>query len=138
MTLTHEQRKLVFERSNYHCEYCKTPEKYSGLPLEIDHIIPQSLGGADDLDNVCSACRTCNKHKSNTLIGIDPETGSEITLYNPRKQQWKSHFKWSDDFSQIIGISAIGRATIARLHMNNTLITSTRKIWHDAGWTPSD
>lgn len=33
--------------------------------LEVDHIMPRSTGGANDMDNLHELCRPCNQGKSN-------------------------------------------------------------------------
>jgi len=35
--------------------------------FEIDHILPKSRGGPDDLDNYQVLCRNCNRAKSNHI-----------------------------------------------------------------------
>lgn len=30
-----ELRDEVLKRSDYQCEYCRTPERYSGIPLKL-------------------------------------------------------------------------------------------------------
>lgn len=42
------------------CCYCG----YTGK-LSLDHLIPKSVGGADEGDNLVWACRSCNSSKSN-------------------------------------------------------------------------
>ena len=44
------------------CVYCGSPED-----IEIDHIVPLSRGGTNDLDNLAPACRPCNRSKFNRL-----------------------------------------------------------------------
>lgn len=95
--------KSLFERDNLHCRYCgsnvvakkdfKVLQSVVGeevLPLEgtnagrsgyylmfcatLDHVIPHSLGGQTDKDNLVTSCWSCNYGKSNfTLeqIGLD-------------------------------------------------------------------
>lgn len=33
------------------------------MPMEIDHIIPEALGGLTEEDNLWLACPLCNEHK---------------------------------------------------------------------------
>jgi 5-methylcytosine-specific restriction endonuclease McrA len=68
---------LVRQRANFLCEYCHSPEFLSTAPLTIDHLTPQSLGGADDIENLALACRRCNERRYNFTTGIDPETQKE-------------------------------------------------------------
>lgn len=56
--------KVVFERDNYTCRYCK---KVGGI-LEVDHVIPFSKGGSDNLDNLVTSCRTCNRQKKDKTV----------------------------------------------------------------------
>jgi 5-methylcytosine-specific restriction endonuclease McrA len=50
-------------RANFKCEYCgcdffASPEAYK--QIEREHIVPKHRQGADDLNNLALACRTCN------------------------------------------------------------------------------
>lgn len=54
-----ELRTAVFHRDNFTCAYCG----HYGGSLECDHIVPVSKGGSDDLDNLATACRACNRSK---------------------------------------------------------------------------
>ena len=31
--------------------------------MQIEHVIPQALGGSDDTDNLVGSCKTCNRRK---------------------------------------------------------------------------
>ena len=61
-------RKLVLRRDRYRCVLCGN----SGL-LEVDHILPWSAGGSDDMDNLRTLCRTHNQDRSNFQIPADSE-----------------------------------------------------------------
>ena len=41
------------------CTYCGA----TGVPLEMDHIIPKARGGDDSPENLTPACRPCNQSK---------------------------------------------------------------------------
>lgn len=56
-------RWKVFVRDNFTCQYCgRTPKKH-GVTLEIDHKIPVSKGGTNELDNLVTSCSDCNRGK---------------------------------------------------------------------------
>jgi hypothetical protein len=135
-------RELIRKRANYLCEYCHSPEKISATRFTIDHIIPQSLGGSDDLDNLAYACRRCNERRYNFVAGYDIITKTIVPLFDPRQQQWREHFVWSIDGKKIIATSPVGRATLSRFDLNDERyseedsICSTRKLWVQAGWHP--
>jgi hypothetical protein len=40
-----ELRARVAAQAGYRCGYCLTAEAVVGTPMEIDHLIPESLGG---------------------------------------------------------------------------------------------
>jgi hypothetical protein len=101
--------------------------------LEIDHLNPIAHGGADE-DNLWLACRMCNNFKS--TYGNDPLTNQHIPLFNPRKQRWVEHFIWSEDGTQIIGLTPCGRATVIVLQLNNIIAVMVRREWVGAGWHP--
>lgn len=52
----------VFKRDCFTCQYCgaKAPD----VLLEVDHIKPVSKGGTNDILNLITACRDCNRGKS--------------------------------------------------------------------------
>lgn len=59
-----ELRKKVFIRDSFTCSYCG---KIGGI-LECDHIIPFSKGGSNELENLTTACRKCNRQKKDKLV----------------------------------------------------------------------
>ena len=105
-------------------------------PLEIDHIIPTARGGTDEEENLWLACCMCNGFKGDRTHGLDPLTGQEVPLYDPRQQQWAEHFTWSADGLQIIGLTPCGRATVVVLQLNNVIAVMVRQEWVSAGWHP--
>lgn len=129
-------RTLVRSRAGSVCEYCFSQEKYSPDPFCKDHIIPISKGGPDDDENLAWSCQGCNSRKYNHDSGIDPATGLDSPLYNPRKHQWSDHFNWNEDFSLLIGKSPIGRASIERLDLNRLGVVNLRKVLMKMGEHP--
>lgn len=93
------------------CGYCKTQESLAVVTFEVEHIIPRSLGGLTEFENLCLACPSCNRIKSNRLYGVT-EDGSECRLFDPQKDLWLEHFDWSFNGTLIVGLTDVGKATI--------------------------
>ena len=110
------------------CEYCRSQAKYAIDPLVIDHIQPVSRGGQTQADNLALSCQTCNNYKYNFTEAIDPATGQLAPLFHPRLQEWNQHFTWNEDTTQMLGITAIGRATVARLQTNREGVINMRRV----------
>lgn len=56
----------VLKRDNYKCLICgKSPSTHPELSLEVDHILPVSKGGTNDLENMQTLCFYCNRGKGN-------------------------------------------------------------------------
>ncbi len=127
---------LVALRALYRCEYCHAPESVFNFAFEVEHLMPLSLDGSDDEENLALACRSCNLYKGAFLEGIDPETGREETLFNPRVQAWAEHFEVDEETGKIVGSTATGRATVNRLRMNNRAQMTARQQWMRLGVFP--
>ena len=112
------RQEQVRLRAEALCEYCHTAEKWQYVPFTVDHIIPIAQGGTGGLDNLALACFHCNRRKTDRLMAIDPEMGTSVPLFHPRKQVWRDHFIWSADGLRVVGQTAIGRATIEMLALN--------------------
>jgi hypothetical protein len=74
MAISPKTRFEVFKRDNFTCRYCgrKTPQ----VVLEVDHIIPVSKGGTDDMDNLVTSCWECNRGKGAALLTDIPNEPS--------------------------------------------------------------
>ena len=129
-------RERVEKRAGQRCEYCRAPQGICAYTFHLDHIVPRSKGGADSLSNYALACFPCNNTKSAHLSGGDPETGKDVPLFHPRKQKWEDHFAWSRNFARIRGLTPAGRATVARLKMNERLQVEARPLWVETGTWP--
>lgn len=117
-------RRLVIQRADERCEYCGLSQAGQEATFHIDHVIPVTAGGETTPDNLALACVSCSLHKSARQIIKDPETGKTVRIFNPRQQVWEEHFRWKG--VQVVGLTAIGRATIAVLRMNRPIILSIR------------
>ena len=118
------------------CVYCKSQDKYSPHGFTIDHIIPLSLGGTNDLENLAYACFLCNRLKSNKTEAFDNLSEKLVPLFNPRKDSWHQHFAWNEDATLVIGISPGGRATVDVLQLNREKLIEYRRAVMPLGTHP--
>lgn len=136
MSTVKQLRLIVAEQARHQCGYCQTQEVVSGIRLTVEHLSPKALGGTDEIDNLWLSCRTCNEAKGVLTNAFDPETQQTVPLFNPRTQLWHEHFFWDQDSTHIIGKTAVGRATVHVLDLNNELRVMSRAIWVEAGFHP--
>jgi hypothetical protein len=125
--------RAVRQRAGFACEYCRLPADLHPIPFEIEHIIPKQHGGGTLLSNLAYSCLHCNRHKGPNLAGID-HRGSRrklVSLFNPRRHQWKHHFLWEGPY--LVGRTAIGRVTINVLAMNDSLRVAVRAALIEEG-----
>ncbi len=142
MPIHEDIKQAVRERARYLCEYCHSSERLSASRFTVDHLVPRSLGGADDLENLALACRRCNERRYNFVAGIDPDTQEIVPIFNPHQQKWSDDFVWREQGIVIEGITATGRATCTRLDLNDMRyrdhdsIRETRRFWIKTGLHP--
>jgi hypothetical protein len=127
-------RAATLERADGRCEYCQQPDdrELNAYPHEVDHVIARKHGGKTGRENLAYACFDCNRHKGTDLASIDPHTGKVTQLFNPRLQNWRRHFRLRAD-GTIIPRTAVGRATVYLLHVNDPLRVQIRAALIAAG-----
>ncbi|KAB8334760.1 HNH endonuclease [Scytonema tolypothrichoides VB-61278] len=54
-------RVSVLHRDGYKCVFCGRTSQQ--MQLEVDHIVPFSKGGSNDLSNLQTLCTDCNRGK---------------------------------------------------------------------------
>jgi hypothetical protein len=136
--MTESMRAAVRKRANNCCEYCRSQAAFSHDPFSAEHIYPTIKGGKDELENLAWSCLGCNFHKYKATDAFDLVSGEAVPLFHPRKDDWFFHFRWSEDFSLLIGLTPIGRATIQRLKLNREGLVNLRAVLYEVGKHPLD
>ena len=129
-------KRRMRQEAGARCGYCLTSETLLGMPMEFEHLTPLAGGGQTVEENLWLSCRRCNEIKGSQTHGIDSTTGERVALFNPRRQNWNEHFRWNEDGTQIVGLTAVGRATADALKLNRHVIVVARRLWVVAGWWP--
>jgi len=74
-------RLKVLIRDGFRCVYCGATKEDDRL--EVDHVIPASRGGTDDIGNLVVACRRCNigKGKSEVVDVTEEDRGVYVRRF---------------------------------------------------------
>lgn len=90
-TYSQTTRKMLYNNACGCCQLCGRKILYSDASL--DHIIPLSLGGIDDVSNLQIACVPCNRLKSNVLPETFVDKITSIFMFQMEKK-CSSRIKW--------------------------------------------
>jgi 5-methylcytosine-specific restriction endonuclease McrA len=75
-------RGNIFSRDRYTCQYCgASPARNE---LNLDHVVPRSLGGRTSWENVVCCCVPCNRRKG----GRTPEQARMNLQRRPARPRW--------------------------------------------------
>jgi 5-methylcytosine-specific restriction endonuclease McrA len=81
-------KRKVWNRDNWLCCYCRCQLqlKDNDRPdaATVDHKIPVSRGGTNDMANLASACRECNEGKGNMTLAEWERAGKPKKPYVDR------------------------------------------------------
>ncbi|HBZ71746.1 MAG TPA: HNH endonuclease [Deltaproteobacteria bacterium] len=72
----------IYARDNFTCQYCGV--RYPRSELNLDHVIPRSLGGRSTWDNVVCSCLECNRRKG----GNTPARAGLVLRRPPARPRW--------------------------------------------------
>lgn len=92
----------VFKRDKFTCQYCgrMAPD----VILEIDHINPVANGGDNDIMNLVTSCRDCNRGKGKTELcddSIVQKQKKQIQELAEKNEQLEMMLEWRNGLLQI-------------------------------------
>jgi hypothetical protein len=129
-------RRLVAARARHSCEYCLIHEDDTFFGCQIEHVIAEKHGGPTTADNLAYACVFCNRYKGSDIASLLPRTQQLVRLFNPRRDLWLDHFRWSTDGLSVEPLTDIGIVTISLLNLNHPDRLIERETLHKAGRHP--
>lgn len=91
----------VFKRDSFTCQYCgrSAPD----VVLEIDHIMPVSKGGDNDILNLVTSCQACNSGKSDRTLDDDSivqKQKEQLKEINEKREQLKMMIEWREELKK--------------------------------------
>lgn len=66
---TEEERDIIAAKSGHKCAHCGKPVYY-GYGGTVDHYVPISLGGTNDMRNLFLMCKDCNEEKTDRVLTV--------------------------------------------------------------------
>ena len=96
--ISNKTRVEIFKRDKFTCQYCgrSAPE----VILEIDHIKPVAEGGTNDVINLITSCRDCNRGKGKTLLDdqtVLEKQKKQLDELEERRQQLAMMVEWKEE-----------------------------------------
>ena len=81
----------LMARDNFQCQYCS--RKPHRAELNLDHVVPRSLGGRSTWENVVTSCVDCNRRKG----GRTPRQAHMKLARRPERPRWTplANLMWS-------------------------------------------
>lgn len=92
----------VFKRDGFKCQYCgrSAPE----VILEVDHILPVAEGGTNDIINLITSCKDCNRGKGKRLLS-DTKTVDlqrrQLDEMNELREQAEMMIEWKNELLKV-------------------------------------
>lgn len=92
----------VFKRDSFRCQYCgrSAPD----VILEVDHIIPVAEGGKNDVMNLITSCRDCNRGKGKKLLTDDEilqKQKAQLDELNERRELMEMMIRWKSELRSL-------------------------------------
>ena len=100
--LSKKLRFEVYKRDNFTCQYCgrKAPD----VILNIDHIVPVSKGGTNEILNLITSCFDCNNGKSNIPLSEESVLNKQriqLEQLQERREQIEMMFEWKKSLDHL-------------------------------------
>lgn len=126
-SLSKKVRFDVFKRDNFTCNYCgrSTPS----VILEVDHIIPVSKNGSNNIDNLITSCFDCNRGKSNNELTSIPEAlNCKIEILKEKELQYLEFKKLQKKLDKRINNEVQEICNLYEIYFPEYYITENFKI----------
>lgn len=100
--LTKKIRFEIFKRDSFKCQYCG--QEAPDVILEVDHIIPVSKGGENELMNLITSCFDCNRGKGKRKINdndVLKKQKEQLKEINKRREQLILMMEWKKELNNL-------------------------------------
>lgn len=84
---TSRQKESVWEHFGHQCAFCSRPLNKNRQQGRIDHLVPESIGGTNQLANLILTCPSCSGNKKRDKDWLDflkTKCDDNLALYERR------------------------------------------------------
>ena len=106
------------------------------LRQQVSRLFRKTLSFSKKLENHIGTIWNFIHHGSPKKVRIDCASRSLSLPFDILSFAGLPHFAWINGATQVIGVTAPGRATVISLRINNEYIVATRGIWAARDWHP--
>lgn len=92
-------KATLLDKTDSHCAYCG--KFIDSKNMHIEHVIPSSRGGSDNIDNLVAACQSCNISKG--VLSLD-----QFRLITWFRKKFSSALNQHYTPAQIIDLNSAG------------------------------
>lgn len=130
-----KERYEIFKRDNFTCQYCG--QEAPDIILEVDHIKPIAEDGSNDLTNLITSCRDCNRGKGARELNDNTEVKKrkkQLNELNKRRKQLEMMSEWRKELfdlkeEQIDQLSEyLSKLTEGRFSFSNSFRDKVREM----------
>lgn len=105
INLSKKTRFEVFKRDKFTCQYCgrMAPD----VILEVDHMKPVADGGDNNIINLITSCRDCNRGKGKNLLSNDnfvKKQQAQLLDLADKREQTEMIIEWRKELQGLIEI----------------------------------
>lgn len=100
--LSKKTRFEVFKRDSFTCQYCG--RSVPDVILEVDHIKPVCKGGDNEMINLITSCRDCNRGKSDREITDNSSVllqQKELEALQEKRNQLNMMLEWRESLKEL-------------------------------------
>lgn len=132
MSISKSLRFDVFARDLFTCRYCG--QRSPDVILECDHILPRSLGGADDILNLVTSCFDCNRGKCTKSLPceVPPSVAASMRAAPPEvlfDDDWSEHVLLPARLFSVLFEGLLPRYALVMYGAFVELCDPRRRIW---------
>ena len=100
--ISKKTRFEVFKRDKFTCQYCgrSAPD----VILEVDHIMPVAKGGTNDIMNLITSCKDCNRGKKDIPLSdnqVIEKQKKQLDELQEKREQLEMMLKWKEELQNM-------------------------------------